>query len=525
MIMPTKRRIYAIGCPGELIVSMQEMAKEICDIRDAEWNVSDIPTNEMRGYCIILFGSAYLPAISQWTSDTAVLWIAELPDLSVLRQGFVDTLALPLDRERFAASFSNMVCRCDLKRRLDIRENELKTFFEISDDMLWTKNTADQHMDVNHVLINLAGKPREQIEGKHENEVYGLKPDAAGCRQSDFVVRTTGRMDHFEESMPDAEGKLHHLRVTKIPWLDGQGRIVGTIGLAKDISDLMNQQTKFERFLDNLELGVAIVNNDGIVLQANKVYLQIAGSTVEKIVGHKIKELRFKKSGEFGAEDYIIPGADGKETIWTCIKFDLKDYWGAQYGRTYAFRDVTQERKQEKKIRMMAVKDPLTGLPNRMGMYEYFDAMDKRGNATFLFIDIDNFKMVNDSFGHNTGDHLLRCVAGLFRKVLPDAFTARIGGDEFVSVVNGSVGRPELEKMTKLLLKSIKRLPNYPAELLNAISFSVGILYQYPLKDSLNSIVCKSDEGMYQAKWTGKNKFCFYDPDEFHKLQREHKRI
>jgi len=515
MLMPIKRRVYAVGCPGELVSVMKETAESVCGIQDAEWRVSDVPTDEMRGFCVILAGSDYVTAVVPWTSDTVVLWIADQPDMTVLREGFVDALTLPLDKGRFAAAFSNMICRCDLKRRLDIRENELKTTYEISDDMLWTKDMADLHMDVNHILIDLAGKPREQIEGKHENEVYGLDPGAAGCKQSDLYVRTTGQTNFFEESMPGADGELHHLRVTKAPWLDGQGRVIGSIGLAKDVTELMNQQTKFERFLDDLELGVVIVDNKGTVLQANKVYLDIAGVTGEETVGHKAKEYiaqKYEKLTEFGAEDYIIPQPDGRKAIWTRNRFELKDYWGNQYGCTFVFRDVTLEREQQKKIMSMAVRDQLTGLPNRTGMYDHFDAMDKSGSATFLFIDIDNFKLVNDEYGHNVGDRLLKDVAGLFRDILPDSFTARMGGDEFISIVGEAIRRPELGKRSEALLKGIKRLPNYPKEVLETISFSIGILYRYPLKDSFNNIIRKSDEGMYQAKRTGKTNTAFMNP-------------
>lgn len=521
MLMQMKRKIFAVCCPENLISIMRETAENMCGIRDAEWSVSDMLTEEMRGCCIILFGSAYRAAVFQWTSDTDVIWITEQLDMAVLREGFVDALGLPLDRDRFAASFTNMVCRNDRKRRLDIRENELKTFFEISDDMLWTKDTGDLHMDVNHVLINLLGKTREQIEGKHENEIYNLSPGVTGCSQSDVFVRTTGKTSIFEESMPGADGQPHHLRVTKAPWLDGQEHLIGTVGLAKDVTELMNQRAKFERFLDDLNLGVIIADHDGMVLQTNKTYLDISGQSESETVGHKIKKLKFEKTREFGAEDYIIPGQDGREAIWTCNRYDLKNYWGEQYGNTYVFRNVTRERRQERKIMGLAVKDQLTGLPNRVGMYEYFDTMDKRGKASFLFIDIDNFKLVNDEYGHIVGDRLLKDVAGLFRNVLADSFTARLGGDEFISIVSGDIKRPELGKRAKALLRGIKRFPDYPEEVLKKISLSIGILYQYPIRDSFNNILRKSDQSMYQAKRMGKNRYCFYNPAEFSEMQRE----
>ncbi len=438
-------------------------------------------------------------------------WIGAQPDLAVLRQGFVDALPLPLDEERFAASFQNMIHRCDLQRRLDLRENQLETYYAISDDMLWTKDMGDLHMDINPVLIALAGKPREQIEGKHENEVYGLDPDVAGCKQSELYVRTTGRMNYFEESMPGADGKLHHLRVAKAPWRDGQGRIIGSIGLGKDMTELMNQQTKFERFLDDLELGVVIVDTGDRVIQTNRVYLEIAGLQREEVEGHPLKELAYEQISEFGVRDYVVPAPNGKKTIWTCNKFDLKDYWGRLYGFTYIFHDVTLERKQEKKIRSMAVKDHLTGLSNRVGLSKYVKTMGKKGCFTFLYTDIDQFKTVNDRFGHTVGDRVLRSVAGLFRAVLPDAFTARVGGDEFFTIVSGSVGRPELEVALKALLEGIQQLPDYPEEIRNTVSFSIGVLFQSPLEANLGDIIRRSDEGMYQAKRLGKNRYCFCD--------------
>ena len=148
-------------------------------------------------------------------------------------------------------------------------------------------------------------------------------------------------------------------------------------------------------------------------------------------------------------------------------------------------------------------------------MYQYLNAMDKSGFATFLYTDIDNFKMVNDCFGHIVGDRLLKSVAKLFRSALPDSFTARIGGDEFLSIISPRVERQELETAVKALMEGIKRLTCYPQEILDTISLSIGVLYLHPLEDSLNSIMRKSDEGMYQAKRAGKNRYCFYEPVEF----------
>lgn len=524
MLMPIKRNIYAVGCPGGLFPIMKDIAETVCGIQDAKWHACDAPSEEMRGFCIILCDSAYIPAVTGWTSDTEILLIMDSPDMSVLRQGFVDALSLPLDKDRFAAAFSNMLCRCYLRQRLSLRENQLKTYFEISGDMLWSKDLSDLHIDVNHALADLVGKPRELIEGKHENEAYGLGPGEEGCKKSDVYVRTAGTKNSFEESLPGADGHQHHLHVTKAPWLDGQGRIVGTIGLGKDITDFKNQQTMFDRFLNDLELGVVIVDNEENVLQANRVFLDVLGIKADEAIGQNIDDMiriKYERSKAWGPEDYIVTSEDGNRTVWTHSEFELNDYWDNQYGYIHIFHDVTQERALEDKIMNMAVHDQLTGLPNRAGMYKYFDALDKSRVATFLFIDIDNFKLVNDEFGHDLGDRMLKDVAGLFGNILLGCFTARMGGDEFISILDGSMELSEVKEKTAELLLGIKRLPDYPERVVEVISFSIGILFRCPLEEDLNSIIRRSDEGMYQAKWTGKNKFCIYSPEEYQKLQNK----
>lgn len=524
MLMPIKRNIYAVGCPSGLFPMMKETAETVCGIQDAKWHACDAPSEEMRGFCIILFGSAHVAAVAKWAQDTEIILIADSPDMSYLRQGFVDVLAPPPDKERFAAAFSNMICRCTLRQQLCLRENQIETYFEISDDLLWSKDLSDLHIDVNHALADLIGKPREQIAGKHENEAYGLAPGEEGCKQSDLYVRSAGTKNSFEESLPGADGHQHHLHVTKAPWLDGQGRIVGTIGLGRDITAFKNQQTMFDRFLNDLELGVVIVDNEESVLQANRVFLDVLGLDGAEAVGQNIDELvriKYERSKAWGPEDYIVFAEDGSKTVWTHSEFELSDYWDNQYGYIHIFQDVTQERALEDTIMNMAVHDQLTGLPNRAGMYKYFDALDKSRVATFLFIDIDNFKLVNDEFGHDLGDRMLKDVAGLFGNILRDCFTARMGGDEFLSILDGSMELSEVKDKTAELLLGIKRLTDYPERVLEIVSFSIGILFRCPLEEDLNSIIRKSDEGMYQAKWTGKNKFCIYSPDEYQKLQNK----
>jgi diguanylate cyclase (GGDEF)-like protein/PAS domain S-box-containing protein len=508
MLIPISRKIFLVNCTEALVSQIKAVANQVCAASDIEWHASNALTQEMRGYCVIFCGPD--SEIRQMTSDTAVILISQQADISLLRYGYVDVLTLPLEIDRFCAALCNMLCRAELRRCLDLRTNELDTYFSLSSDMLWTKDLRDYHMDVNHILIDLVGKPRTQIEGRHEREIYGLSPEDKGCSDSDAYVRETGKLFSSEESMPSADGQLHHLQVKKTAWRDGQNRIVGSIGLAKDVTALMNQQTKFICFLNALDSSIVITDRTGTITQANESYLSILGQTEQQVLGQNVDDLTnaaFAEADGYEPDDCVVSASHGR-SIWHRNSFRLKDYWGQQTGYAYVFQNVTSEREHNLQIKRMAEHDPLTGLANRAGMYEYFDAMDKSGFASFLFIDVDNFKSVNDRFGHAVGDRFLRDLAEVFHRTRADAFVTRFGGDEFFAILDSSLSRRALGEIAETLLHSVKHLPGYPAELIASVSLSIGVLPHFALSRGIDEAVQKCDALMYQAKRSGKDRYC-----------------
>lgn len=442
-------RIYTVNCPQELVSQMQQIAESICETTAVVWLNSALLTEEMRG-CSIIFNGECNASVTAMAADTQIILISEKYSTSLLKHGFVDVLTLPLDLKHFAASFLNMICREKWRRQLEIRENMLKTYFMLSDDMLWSKDLDDLHIDINHVVMELSGKFREQIEGKHEREIYGLSPDDPGCSKSDCYVRETGNTIRSEESMPGADGKLHRLHVVKAPWYDGQGRIIGSIGIAKDATNLINQQTKFTCFLNSLDIGIAITDNSGKILQTNKAYLNIGELTEAQVLGHNMREVNqriFHKVDSWENDDFTTVSPCGKKNIWHAEYFVMEDYWEQQIGFSHIYKNVTSEREHTLQIKKMAIHDPLTGLANRAGMYEYFDKLDQTACAAFMFIDIDNFKYANDRFGHIAGDKLLKDSAELFQKVLGNSYIVRLGGDEFFVILDNSFSLSEIRKM------------------------------------------------------------------------------
>ena len=515
MLIPVSRKVYLVNCSETLTSQIKASAEQFSSLSDIIWISSPALTDEMRGYSIIFCGESF--NVGTMTEDSAVILIPPRYDIGLLKNGFIDILSQPLDKDRFSAAFLNMMKLAETKRYLDLRTRLMDTYFDISSDMLWTKDLQDCHMDINHILLELSGKTREEIEGKHEREVYGLSPEDKGCSESDSYVRTTGKTIYSEESMPGADGRLHHLQVMKAAWRDGQNRIVGSVGLAKDVTALKNQQTKFVCFLNSLDLSIVIADNSGMITPVKEAYLRIMDMKEQQIIGRMADEVNtgfFHKTDTFEPGDYTVISPRQGKMIWHMENFRLKDYWGNQSGYAYVFQNVTTERLHSQQIKKMAAHDSLTNLPNRAGMYEYFETLDKSLSASFMFIDVDNFKSVNDIFGHAMGDRFLKDLAGLFRKTMKDIFVTRLGGDEFFVIIGNQYSREDVVRFADLLIKGVRNLEGYPEGILEVVSLSIGILPCIRLRNEIDEIISTCDSLMYMAKKEGKNRYYISDTEK-----------
>lgn len=158
---------------------------------------------------------------------------------------------------------------------------------------------------------------------------------------------------------------------------------------------------------------------------------------------------------------------------------------------------------------IQAKQDFLTELPNRRGLYEYYRAMKPQQSIHILYMDIDNFKKVNDIFGHRFGDSVLVEIANRLRTAAGGAFISRIGGDEFVILLDGSRTRMQVEQLLKDILSSLHY--RYEREGDTAtISASIGALLHCSAGQRFDDLLDCCDKTMYRAKQKGKNQYCIH---------------
>jgi diguanylate cyclase (GGDEF)-like protein/PAS domain S-box-containing protein len=282
--------------------------------------------------------------------------------------------------------------------------------------------------------------------------------------------------------------------------------------------------------------GMLVTDANHLILKVNQTFSRITGYTAEEAIG---RTPEFLKSGRHDREFYVHMVAELKRVgkwegeIWNRHKNGevcpewmhitaVMDERGRVANYVTSFSDITQRKAAEDQIRQLAFFDPLTGLPNRrmlMDRLQHALASSARNgmSGALLFIDLDHFKTLNDTLGHDKGDLLLQQVAQrLLTCVREDDTVARLGGDEYVVMLESlNAGRSEAASHATLVGEKIINALNQPYRLAG-IDFhstpSVGIALYQGHQISIDELLRQADLAMYQAKNAGRNAMRFFDP-------------
>lgn len=154
--------------------------------------------------------------------------------------------------------------------------------------------------------------------------------------------------------------------------------------------------------------------------------------------------------------------------------------------------------------------DYLTGLCNRWGLNEVWQSLPQDVQVHCLYMDVDNFKLVNDIYGHAKGDELLIFISKLLRDTFQGQLIVRMGGDEFIVLCNGALETSELEKKLSFLQEAIGS-GDFDSNVEKLLSFSIGACYNHLVGEGLQTILEQADVAMYHVKKNGKGHFIVYD--------------
>ena len=283
--------------------------------------------------------------------------------------------------------------------------------------------------------------------------------------------------------------------------------------------------------------GMLVTNSDWVILRVNQAFSDITGFSAQEAVGSTPTDLLNSGIQDTAFFDAMVDSLERTGTwqgeIWDRRKNGtlfpgwfaltaIKDEQGQVSHYVETFTDITDRKAAEQQIQNLAFFDPLTGLPNRRLLMDRLSltmanhARDKC-NGALLFVDLDNFKTLNDSYGHHTGDLLLQEVAQRLSTCLRKGDTvARLGGDEFVVMLE-DLGPHSFEAITQAeaVGEKILAVLNHNFVLAGAVHHStpsIGITLFGETAEGIEEPLKRADLAMYQAKSAGRNTLRFFDP-------------
>ncbi|MDD2742632.1 MAG: EAL domain-containing protein [Rhodocyclaceae bacterium] len=417
----------------------------------------------------------------------------------------------------------------EVERRARENQERLLAVMNNSVSMMAVKDATGRYQFANPKFERCFGFTSGKIVGKTDFQVF--PPNISDLFRDAELEAMRLRKDIEREETIRLGGTDRHFLVVRFPLFDDDGAITGVCFQATDITERKHAEEQLRlaaRVFDRAAEGVVVTDINQRILTVNDAFSNVTGFSREEVVG---QTPRILNSGKHDAQFYLDMwekiDAQGwwQGEIWNRKKNGdlylewlsintVKDQENKVVNYVAMFSDITLVRESQHRVEFLATHDDLTGLPNRTLFNDRLRlalarAGRSRESLAVIFLDLDNFKVVNDTLGHEAGDQLLKqAAARLLDCVRAEDTVARLGGDEFVLLLEANE-RNEAAISAERLLKALST-----SYLLGEhecfVSASIGISMFPEDATDPNGLMRNADAAMYRAKDQGKNAFQFY---------------
>src|ERR1035437_9945171 len=416
-------------------------------------------------------------------------------------------------------------------------EERYRDLFEKANDLIYTHDLNGNFTSLNRAGELITGYTREEALEMNIGQV--VAPEFIDAAKTMTAKKLAGDGPRtYELEIISKQGNRVTLELsTRIVVVDGWP--FGVQGIARDITERRQAETKlyntvslFASTFESTADGIIVVGLDREIVTCNKKFAemwQIDSELIERkrtgALFEHVAKLLIEPDRLLSSMDRMF--ADPMTT--TTEIFGLKDgrifekysqpqfMEGLPVGRVCSFRDITERNRAEEMLRQFALHDTLTNLPNRVQFMTHLDEAVTRAEGNLhakfavLFLDLDRFKLINDSLGHAVGDKLLVAIAARLRSVVrPGDVVARLGGDEFTILLNRSGDVEEVERVAERLQNEISkpfRIDNYEV----FTTASIGIVVSSGVPRKAEDFLRDADAAMYRAKDAGKARYEVFD--------------
>jgi diguanylate cyclase (GGDEF)-like protein/PAS domain S-box-containing protein len=495
---------------------------------------------------LLLAGQPFQTELYLQRRDGSDLWINVIGYVSGAEKAGQTTIWLLEDRTAFKQADEALRRSHDeLEARVVERTAELtqqlhflRQLIEAIPSPLYFKDAEARYIGCNSAFETFTDRPIAEMIGKTVIDVAPVEvADEYLAADRELLAHPGSRI--YESTIRFVGGEVREVMVHKATFTRPDGRVGGLVGLIVDITERKRMEDNLRQaatVFESAAEGVSITTPDGAIIAANRAFTEITGYTEDEVIGRNPNLLQSgRHSKSFYREMWGTIARDGRwqGELWNRRKngdifpasisiTTVRDKEGRVSNYVATFSDISQQKKNEEHIHLLAFSDALTMLPNRRLLLDRLQhaiansARSKRLGALF-FIDLDDFKDLNDTRGHDTGDLLLQQVAQrLIGCVRKGDTVARFGGDEFVVM---------LEDLSEQSLDAIGETESVGAKILATLNEpyaldgylhhstpSIGVTLFGDRQNSMDDLLKQADLAMYQAKGSGRNALRFFDP-------------
>ena len=418
-------------------------------------------------------------------------------------------------------------------------QSEIRRLLDDLPDAVMGLNDRGVIESANQRAAVLTGRTIDELVGRAFLEMIGDDDRESVTARWHFDQAHPGGLDvggdvtgpignHVVFELVDAIGEPHLVEASlHRPAVSDGSNGGGLVVLLRDVTDrarttvaLEQARRRFQQAFHSAPTGMALVRlDDSRIVDANQSLADMLDRPLSSLVGIGIREITHpddlraaatqRARLELGiADTYLLEQrylrSDGA-FVWARTRVSVTEDEGVALAITH-IEDVTEQRMAAEQLTHAATHDGLTELPNRAALVERLDELLTRagvGQVSVLFIDLDNFKVVNDSLGHGVGDELLRRIAGRLRHVMRDTdCLARFGGDEFVVFVDGGVDPATVAERLRQAVQRPMQIGEHELVVTASIGFAVNSSNEF----TADELVRDADAAMYRAKAAGRDR-------------------
>jgi len=403
----------------------------------------------------------------------------------------------------------------------ELRESEerYRELFENANDIVYTHDLEGVVTSVNLAGERASGYAREEMVGQHIHELLVPEDRDRAAEAMEKKLRGEAAATFYEVTMRSRDGRRIPLELsTRLIYRDGKP--VGVQGLARDVSDRKDSEARYRLLFERNLAGVYRSTPGGRILDCNDACARVFGcETREELLGANANDFYFddaererivqmlRDQKQVSNLELRLRRRDGT-TVWVLENVSLRD----EEIMEGTIIDITDRKRAQEQVEYQAYHDSLTGLPNRLLFRDRITlalAHAKRTGrlSAVMFLDLDQFKWVNDTLGHTVGDRLLQAIgARLVTCVRAEDTVARMGGDEFTVLLAELSDRRGATLVAQKVLEAVRHPVTIDEHEL-FVTTSIGIAVFPDEGTDAETLLKNADRAMYRAKDEGRDNY------------------